>query len=144
MLISLQVANMLYRDVSSSNNRLDYCIIRADPTPLSLDDEHLKVPGNLLDDLGLEYTDGADGLIIKGESKPPRWARTAVGEKAFCPVFRRLSQVIARVLRWRHGRYALWFLYQCPLSCTSCLTVSTNGTVIEDVLRLRQLREIID
>ena len=41
-------------------------MIKPIPTPLDLEEEHLKVPANLMEDLDLEYTTSAEGLVISG------------------------------------------------------------------------------
>ena len=41
-------------------------MIKPIPTPLDPEEEHLKVPANLMEDLDLEYTNSAEGLVISG------------------------------------------------------------------------------
>ena len=41
-------------------------MIKPIPGPLDLEEEHLKVPANLMEDLDLEYTSSAEGLVISG------------------------------------------------------------------------------
>jgi len=58
--------NELFKDVASNRYRLDSCMIKAEKSSLDFDVEHLKIPTNLLTDLGLQYVNNDDGLIITG------------------------------------------------------------------------------